>query len=268
MEKKSDYIEINKNSWNVRTEHHIKSEFYDVEGFINGKEVLNSIELELLGDVKNKNILHLQCHFGQDSLALARLGANVTGVDFSEKAIDAAKELNSRLGLNTEFICSDVYNLPNILNKKYDIVFTSYGVLGWLPDMDTWAKSIQHFLIDGGKLLLVEFHPVVWMFNDNFTEISYNYFKDEPIVENANGTYAQTDAPITTKTVSWNHSLGEVLSAILSNNLRIEHFREYDYSPYNCFSNTEETGNNMYRIKHLGNRIPMVFSVLAEKAKN
>lgn len=128
-----NYLEINKKSWNAKVEPHLKSDFYFVNEFLQGRTSLNSIELELLGDVKDKTILHLQCHFGQDSISLSRMGAKVTGIDLSDKAIEAAKDLAKQCDTNTEFICSDVYELPNILNQKFDIVFTSYGTIGWLP---------------------------------------------------------------------------------------------------------------------------------------
>lgn len=124
-----NYIDQNRNSWNKRAEIHFDSEFYDVKGFLEGKSSLNAIELGLLGDIKGKSILHLQCHFGQDSLSLARLGAKVTGADFSDKAIDLARELNEKLQLDAEFICCDLYDLTRQLDKKFDLVFTSYGTI-------------------------------------------------------------------------------------------------------------------------------------------
>ena len=129
-------VDINHgNSWNNRTDAHVKSEFYDLEGFINGKTSLNDIELKLLGDLNGKTILHLQCHFGQDSISLSRLGAEVTGIDLSDKAINKeAKQIASDLKTNTNFICCDLYDLPNQLDEQFDIIFTSYGVIGWLPE--------------------------------------------------------------------------------------------------------------------------------------
>ena len=124
-----DYIKINKQTWNNKTEVHIASDFYDNKSFLEGKSTLNSIELDLLGDLKDKKILHLQCHFGQDSLSLARMGAKVTGVDLSDKAIEKATEFNQLLHLDVKFICCDIYDLPTYLNEKFDIVFTSYGII-------------------------------------------------------------------------------------------------------------------------------------------
>lgn len=265
MENKLDYIAINKQSWNNKTEVHIHSGFYNVDEFIKGKSTLNAIELELLGNITNKKILHLQCHFGQDTLSLARLGAKVTGIDLSDKAIDKAKELNNQLGLDAQFICCDIYETPHYLNEKFDIVLASYGTIGWLPNMDKWAKIIAHFLKPQGKFVFVEFHPVVWMFDYDFKEIFYNYFNIETIIENESGTYADKDANINNQSVSWNHPISEVLNALITNNLEINSFDEYDYSPYNCFNETEEFENGKFRIKHLENKIPMVYSIVAIK---
>ena len=260
-----DYIEINKQTWNDKTTVHVDSVFYDNESFINGKSTLKSIELELLGDISGKKILHLQCHFGQDSLSLARLGAKVTGVDFSDNAIEKAKLLNDKLQLDAEFICCDIYDLPNHLNEKYDIVFTSYGTIGWLPDVSKWANIVLQFLKPKAKFVFAEFHPVVWMFDNDFATVFYNYFNTEPIIEEETGTYADKNAEIENKTITWNHPTSEVLNALISAGLEINCFNEYDYSPYNCFNETEEFELGKFRIKHLGNKIPMVFAVEATK---
>lgn len=157
----TDYIEINRKSWNNKTDVHFESEFYDNNSFIKGKLSLNPIELNLLGDVKGKSVLHLQCHFGQDTISLDRLGAFATGVDLSDKAIFKAKELASLTGSDANFICCDIYELPKYLDKKFDMVFTSYGTIGWLPNLNKWANIVSGFLKLNGKFILVEFHPVL-----------------------------------------------------------------------------------------------------------
>ena len=265
MSSKTNYLEINRTSWNARTTHHITSEFYDVKGFLEGNTSLKPIELELLGDVKGKSILHLQCHFGQDTISLARLGAQCTGVDLSDKAIEAAEQLADKANIEASFICSDVYDLPNNLESKFDIVYTSYGVIGWLPDLDAWAKVISKFLKPSGKLVFVEFHPVVWMFDDDFTKIKYHYHNEKTILEEYTGTYADQNADIKTDYIGWNHSLSEVFQSLINNGLQIEHFEEYDYSNYNCFNETIEFETNKSRIKHLENKIPMMYSLTAIK---
>ncbi|CDF78905.1 methyltransferase [Formosa agariphila KMM 3901] len=265
MNPEHDYKAINKATWNIKTETHLASDFYDVEGFINGNSSLNTIELELLGDVQGKKILHLQCHFGQDSLSLARLGAQVTGVDLSDVAIKNANSLTKQLELDASFICCDLYDLPNYLDDTFDIVYTSYGTIGWLPDLDQWAQSISKYLKPKGAFVFVEFHPAVWMFDDDFDKIIYSYFKKEAIVEIESGTYADRTANITQQSITWNHSLGEVLGSLLQNNLQLQTFKEFDYSPYDCFRNTVEVNPRQYRIKHLDSKIPMVYALKAIK---
>jgi len=261
MNSENNYIAIHRQSWNNKTDTHVKSEFYDLDGFLKGKSSLNSIELNLLGDVKGKSILHLQCHFGQDSISLSRLGAEVTGVDFSDKAINYAQQIARDTQSNTKFICCDIYDLPKHLESQFDIVFTSYGTIGWLPDLDKWAKIISRYLKPNGKFVFVEFHPVVWMFDDNFEKIAYNYFNAGAIVETENGTYADKTADIRQEFVMWNHSLSEVVNSLINNGIEILSLDEFDYSPYNCFNKTIEIDKGKYRIEHFENKIPMVFAL-------
>lgn len=260
-----NYLEINKKTWNEKTDVHVSSEFYANEDFLNGKTSLNEIELKLLGDIKDKSILHLQCHFGQDTLSLSRMGAKTTGIDLSDNAILKAKEFNKLLNLDSQFICCDIYDLPNHLSQQFDIIFTSYGTIGWLPDLNKWADIISHFLKPKGQFIMADFHPVVWMFDNNFKEVFYSYFNVEPIIEEETGTYGDRDAKIQTKTITWNHPTSEVLNALIKSGLEINAFNEYNYSPYNCFNETEEFEKGKFRIKHLENKIPMVFSLSATK---
>lgn len=260
-----NYLEINRHAWNSKVDTHLQSDFYFLEEFVAGKTSLNSIELSLLGDVSGKDILHLQCHFGQDSIALSRLGANVTGMDLSDKAITAAKALAMRCGTDTQFINSDVYDLPNVLDQKFDIVYASYGTIGWLPDLEKWAQVISHFLRPGGKFIFVEFHPVRWMFDDDFEYIKYNYFNVEEIVEVSDGTYADRNAPIQEKEISWNHPISEVLTSLLNQKLQLQSFDEYDWSPYSCFRHSEMIDENKFQISKFGNKIPLVYSLVAQR---
>ena len=265
MKSEQNYIEINRQSWNNRVDAHLKSEFYDVDGFLSGNNSLKEIELKLLGNINGKSILHLQCHFGLDTISLSRLGASVTGVDLSDKAIASAKQIAKDTNSNAKFICCDIYDLANHLDEKFDIVFTSYGTIGWLPDLDKWAKIISQFLKPNGQFVFVEFHPVFWMFNDNFDKIDYRYFNSGPIVETESGTYADRKAEITQSYVMWNHGLSEVVNNLIGNGLTINSLDEFDYSPYNCFNKTIEFEPGKFRIEHLHNNIPMVFSVTATK---
>lgn len=262
-----NYKEINRVSWNNRVDAHMNSEFYDMKGFLSGKSSLNSIEIGLLGDIKGKRILHLQCHFGQDTISMAREGAIVTGVDLSDKAIEKAKEIAEKCKVDATFICCDIFDLPNHLEEQFDSVYTSYGVIGWLPDLDKWARIVSRFLKPDGHFVFVEFHPVVWMFDDDFEKIEYNYFNAGAMVETEDGTYADREAQISQECIVWNHSLSDIINNLIKNGLRIDLLKEYDYSPYNCFKHTIEFEPKKYRIKHLENKIPMVFAIKALKAQ-
>lgn len=258
-----DYLEVNKILWDARVDMHLHTRFYDREGFLKGQSSLADIELSLLGDIRGKSVLHLQCHFGMDSISLARLGAKVTAVDFSEKAIEEARRLAVEADQEVNFICSDVYELPKVLTEKFDIVFTSYGVIGWLPDMGKWAEVISDFLIPGGVLVFVEFHPVVWMFDSDFNKIEYSYFKKEPIIE-MEGTYADKEAPKKHESITWNHSLAEVMQSLMDKDIEIISFQEYEYSPYNCFNKTVGISSGRFQIQSLEGKIPMVYSLVGK----
>lgn len=259
------YFEANKDGWNKRTTVHKDSAFYDVEGFKNGQSSLNKIELDELGDVKGKRLLHLQCHFGQDSLSWARAGAVVTGIDLSDEAIKTAQKLSKEINVPAAFVCCNVYDTLQYVSTPFDIVFTSYGVIGWLPDLDKWAKIISQSLKPGGIFFMVEFHPVVWMMDENFQHIKYYYHNEEVIVDEQTGTYTDRNAPIQYKEYSWNHSISEVLNALISNGLTITHFNEFNFSCYNCFNNMVQGQDGYWRIKGIENKIPMMYSVKAVK---
>ncbi|MBK8711813.1 MAG: class I SAM-dependent methyltransferase [Niastella sp.] len=260
-----NFSDINKTAWNKKVPLHVASDFYDMPSFLAGKNSLNKIELDLLGDVKGKSILHLQCHFGQDSISLSRMGAKVTGVDFSDVAITKAKELSSSMQVDTKFICADIFDLPDQLFEQFDIVFSSYGTIGWFPDINKWAMLVTHYLKPGGRFIFAEFHPVVWMYDNDFTDITYSYFNGEPIEENLTGTYAAKEDAIATNTITWNHGLAEVIQALLSQGLQLCQCNEYNYSPYDCLSGMEEFEKRKYRIAKWANKIPLVYALAAEK---
>jgi len=261
-----EYFETNKRRWNELVDIHAASEEYDLEGFLAGKNSLHRIELEKLGDVSGKKLLHLQCHFGQDTISLANLGADATGVDFSEEAIKQAQELMSELNINSEFICCNIYDLKNHLNKKFDIVFTSYGTIGWLPDIKKWANIVSHFLKPNGKFLIVEFHPFIWIFDDELKKIKYSYFyKDEPIAETFKGTYADREADIEMVEYGWNHPFSEIINSLIEEGLTINSFKEFPYSPYNCFYNMKEIGKDRFIFKNIETNFPMIYLINATK---
>ena len=274
MEIYQPYFEENKQSWNKRTAVHKDSAFYDLDSFKKGKSSLNKIELEELGDVKGKTILHLQCHFGMDTMSWAREGAIVTGVDLSDEAINLAKEINTELNLNAKFICSNIYDLADsskvpplegFREAGFDIVFTSYGTIGWLPDLDKWAEIVSYFLKPGGIFYIADFHPVLWMMDENFEKVKYNYFNTEVITEEISGTYTDRNAPIKSVEHGWNHPFSEIINALVKHKLQIVQFNEFPYSPYNCFNNMEKGADGMWRIKGMDEKMPMMYSIKAIK---
>jgi SAM-dependent methyltransferase len=260
----TDFFELNKKMWNDRVAVHLNSGLYDLPSFMAGKSSLMDIETELLGDISGKSILHLQCHFGQDTLSLARMGAQATGIDFSEKAIEAARDLNYKLQLNANFICSDVLKIDELLLEPFDLIFSSYGTIGWLPELSRWAQNISLLLKPGGKFIFVEFHPFVWMFDDALQKIRFSYFNVEPIIEENNGTYADKNADLNHTSVGWNHPFTDVLQSLLGQNLLLESFREYDYSPYDIFPNPVKTEKG-YMIGGLEHKLPLVYSMVMKK---
>lgn len=193
----------------------------------------------------------------------SRLGAEVTGVDFSDKAIEVAKELNEELNLNTEFICSNIYDLKQKLNRKFDIVFTSYGTIGWLPDLEKWADIIRYFLKPGGTFYMAEFHPVIWMFDNDFSKLTYSYFNSGMIEIEQEGTYADKNAKLMQKEYSWNHSISSVVNALIKQGFSIQILNEFNYSPYDCFSNTIINEEGYFYIKGYEGVLPLVYSIKA-----
>jgi 2-polyprenyl-3-methyl-5-hydroxy-6-metoxy-1,4-benzoquinol methylase len=260
-----EYIQLNQLAWDEKTKLHVVSDFYRHDEFLKGATSLQSIELELLGNLQGKHILHLQCHFGQDTLSMARMGATVTGVDFSNEAIQVARQTASQLQLEANFVCCDLYEAPQHLKGQFDIVYTSYGTVGWLPDLEKWAAVVAHFLKPGGEFYIIDFHPVLWMFDNEFSYMQYSYFNKMDIVETLDGTYADKNAPIQTKTITWNHSLSDIIQNLLKQGLKLDVFKEYDYSPYDCFANTIKINENHFQIKGLEEKIPMVYAIKASK---
>ena len=278
MENYGAYFTANKLSWNKRTAVHKDSAFYDLGSFKKGKTSLNKIELDELGDVKGKSLLHLQCHFGMDTMSWEREGAIVTGVDLSDEAIKLANEIRDELKLNAKFICANIFGLKE--NKEVlscyssptgggwvgaDIVFTSYGTIGWLPDLDKWAEIVAHFLKPGGTFYIADFHPVLWMMDENFEQVRYDYFNSKVITEEISGTYSDRDAPIKSVEHSWNHSISEIINALVKHNLLILQLNEFPYSPYNCFNNLQKVADDMWRIKGMDEKMPMMYSIKATK---
>jgi SAM-dependent methyltransferase len=255
-------LDTNRRSWDHRARLHLSGSFYDVAGFRAGACTLKQPELDLLGDVSGQDIAHLQCHFGMDSLSLARRGARVTGLDFSSVAVDQARNLAAELALPTRFECANVYDAADVLGPEHDLVFTSYGVLGWLDDMDRWARAVAGCLRPGGALVLAEFHPVVWMFDDTFSRIQWPW-SGGPIRETATGSYAAPEAAIELESVGWNHGTADVLGALLRAGFQLEAYTEHRWAGFPCFAGSVEVAPGRYQIEKLGDTIPLVYALRA-----
>lgn len=252
---------INEQSWDERTRIHLGSAFYDIDGFLKGKSSLNPPELGLLGELRGKKVLHLQCHFAQDSLSMVRLGAEVTGVDLSSEAIQAGKDLAEKAGLDIRLVSSNVYDLEKHIDETFDLVFCSYGSITWLPDLKRWGKIVERFLRPGGKFVMVEFHPLCWMYDDDFTGITYSYFNEGPMLFKDLGSYTDGGDDVELEYVSWNHPISEVMEALLEQQMELRTFKEYDYTPYDVFPALKETHPGEYRFEELGSKWPFLYGV-------
>ena len=267
----NEYLKGNREHWDELVPIHLKSEFYDVEGFKSGKSSLNAVELDEVGDVSSKSLLHLQCHFGLDTLSWARMGARVTGVDFSGRAIELARSLSKELEIDARFVLSDVYDLPNALDERFDIVFTSYGVLYWLPDIKGWAKTVSHSLKADGIFYIVESHPFSHVFDDeDATDLRYRhpYFhRPEPMVlePDGKGSYADPNATIATTEYGWNHSMGDIVNALISAGLRIEFLHEFAHGAYRQFPFMDRGDDGLGRLKNYRDGVPLMFSLKATR---
>lgn len=262
------YYKNNQALWDQKTAVHLKSKFYDVPSFKKGKTSLMPTELKELGEVKGEKILHLQCHFGLDTLSLARLGADVTGVDLSPKAIDLARTLSKELAIPARFIETNIFDLPQQLDEQFDVVFTSYGVLCWLHDLGEWASLIGRYLKTGGTFYIVEHHPAAMMFEfeSGNLNIEYGYFKDDkPFEEIVEGTYAEVDAKIKHKEYFWNHSMSSIINSLIEQGLSIEQLNEFPFTHYNCFPNMEKEDDLHWYMKGFRNLVPLMFSIKAKK---
>ncbi len=230
-----EHLAANRALWDEWTGVHLRSEFYDVAGWKAGRRPMRAFLLDELGDVNGKDVLHLQCHFGLDTLALARLGARVTGVDFSERAVEAARGLAVEVGLGdrSRFVCSDVLELPAALTGDFDVVFTTIGVLSWLPDLARWARVVARYLRPGGFVYVADAHPFAQVYDDEADELRlrYPYWESaDPIAWKVQGSYADPDAVVEQEVeYAWTHSMGEIVTVLADAGLRIEFLHEFPF---------------------------------------
>ena len=271
---KKDYFNANKELWDEFAKIHYEneSEGYDVKSFLEGQTTLKPYELREVGDANGKTLLHLQCHFGLDTLSWAREGAIVTGIDISSYGIRLAKQLAERAKLEATFIESNLYDLPQKLVGIFDIVYTSIGVLCWLNNLQEWAQIISHFLKPGGFFYIAEIHPFSMIF-DNETEgledlqVYFDYFHDsKPLEFTADGSYASSEVKIEPKKeYEWTHSMSDIINSLIRAGLRIEFLNEYPYTVWKQFAFAERELDGFFRLKNQKAEIPLLFTLKAVK---
>jgi SAM-dependent methyltransferase len=267
-----EQLAANRAMWDERAGINYRSAFYDVAGFKAGAVRLPAYEIEEVGDVAGKDLLHLQCHVGIDTLSWGRLGARVTGVDFSERAIAYARALSSELGEPATFVCCDVLDLPAHLDAAFDVVYTSHGVLGWLPDLDRWAGVVAHFLRPGGTFYITELHPFVWPFDDSGDvtdlRVRFPYFpRETPLPFPVHGSYADPEAPVEHRVeYCWPHSIGEIVTALASAGLRIEFLHEWPFLFWPLPFLVEHPDRSWRLPADQPGEIPLLFSLKATKS--
>ena len=262
-----EQVQVNRTNWNERTPVHAASELYDVEGFKAGRMTLHDVELREVGDVSGKSLLHLQCHFGMDTMSWSRLGASATGVDLSDAAIGLARSLCGELNLDTRFICSNIYDLPDVLDEQFDVVFTSYGVLCWLPDLDKWASVVANHLKPGGTFYVIDGHPAMNVFEESDAgelQVTYPYFHTEFLWEGGEPSYAGSGI-IESPVYEWHHSLGEIVTALIDAGLRIEFLHEFAFSTYRAYPMMVKGDDGYWRFPKDNESFPQLFSIRATK---
>ncbi len=262
------YRAANRARWDEAVAIHAASAFYGVDRFLAGESTLLPLDRESVGPVAGKTLLHLQCHFGLDTLSWARAGASVTGLDFSAAAIAQARALAAQAGLAARFIEAELYDAPSVLEEQFDIVYVNLGALTWLPDVRGWAQVAAGFVRPGGLFYLHEVHPMLYTIDDERSDllaVRYPYFEQrEPLHFEGAADYASERASFEhTATYEWSHGLGEIVNALIAAGLAIESLDEHDWTVYRALPGMNETSPGVWRLP--GNPIPLAFSLRARK---
>lgn len=260
-------VQANQAWWDERVPIHLASDFYDVEGFRAGRSTLEPFEVAELGELSGRTLAHLQCHFGLDTLSCARLGARVTGLDFSPVAIEAARDLAASVDLRARFEVGSVYDAVGVLRDRFDVVYTGKGALDWLPDLEAWADVVIGLLRPGGLLYLSEFHPFTNLLGDEdlSAEHGYGYFRQEgAIVDDKGGSYADLAAStVHNRTGVWNHPIGEVVTVLAARGLRVEFLHEFPFTLFPRWPWLVRDDGGVYRIPDGKPVLPLMYSLRA-----
>jgi SAM-dependent methyltransferase len=271
----SDWRALNRANWDERVAVHMRAQSYDLGPLREGRGRLNAIEEAELGPVEGLRILHLQCHFGRDTLTLAQRGADVVGLDFSEPAIAAAKALTSELGLDARarFVIADVYDAPAVIvdAQAFDLVYVTWGALCWLPDVRRWAEVVAHFLKSGGRLYLADSHPSAFVLDDDAKSgdgmpgLLVPYFRGEPMLFDDPRDYADAEARLkNSRTLQWAHPLGEIVTSVIEAGLNLDWLHEHDEVPWRMFSILRRDERGVYRWPEQP-WLPLAFSLMATR---
>jgi SAM-dependent methyltransferase len=271
-----DYRDVNRANWDDRVAAHAASPDYAVSRFTEDPSFLSevvSFDAPRLGDIRGLDAVHLQCHIGTDTVSLARLGARMTGLDFSAPALEQGRRLAAAVGVDVEFVESDLYGAPEALGgARFDLVYTGIGALCWLPDIRRWADVVASVLRPGGRLFMREGHPVLWSVADprpdGLVVLEYPYFEQaEPTVWDEGGTYVQTDHVFTHNvTHEWNHGLGEIVSALFAAGLELTALEEHDSVPWDALpGQMTPIGGGEFRLSDRPERLPHSYTLQARR---
>ncbi len=272
----SDYRDVNRTSWDERAPAHAASADYAIARFVDDPTFLSgvvSFDVPRLGDISGLRGVHLQCHIGTDTLSLHRLGARMTGLDFSGSSIDEARSLAERTGSEIDFVVGDVYDAVQLLGAAaYDLVFTGIGALCWLPDIRRWAGVVAGLLRPGGRLFIREGHPMLWSLADVgedgrlVVELPYVELPD-PTVWDEPGTYVETEVAFSsTQAHAWNHGMGEIVTALLDEGMSLTMLVEHDSVPWDAMpGHTERLAGGEFRLRDRPWRLPHSYTLQAVK---
>ena len=273
----TDYQDVNRANWDDRAQAHAASADYNLSAFSSDPGHLSEVvrfDLPLLGDVSGLRGVHLQCHIGTDTVSLARLGATMTGLDFSPKSLEQARALAGAAGTPVDFVESEVYAAPELLGRAgFDLVYTGIGALCWLPDIKRWAQTVAALLKPGGRLFIREGHPVLWSLEyerpDGLLVIDVPYFEQEaPQIWDEGGTYVDTDAEFTHNvTHEWNHGIGEIITAVLEAGMTVTGFAEHTSVPWQAMpGQMHEIPGGEWRLTDRPERLPHSYTLQAVRA--
>ncbi len=273
-----DYRIVNKANWDERVPAHVASPDYGVARFAEDPGFLSHVvrfDVPRLGDIAGLRGVHLQCHIGTDTISLARLGASMTGLDFSAPAVEQARRLAVQAGADASFVEADVYSATEVLGRGvFGLVYTGVGALCWLPSIRRWAGQVSGLLRPGGRLFLRECHPVLWALDDTRADdllvLRYPYVeRDEPMVFDEAGTYVETDVVFEhTRTEEWNHGLGEIVTALLDSGMEITALAEHDSVPWQALpAMTEQAGTGEWQLASQPWRLPHSYTLQAVKRR-